>query len=40
LTFPQGVKSASEDVMTKAIDEMRSNISGDPFPMAVEAVKK
>jgi hypothetical protein len=31
LTFPQGLKSALEDVMTKAIAEMRSNILGDPY---------
>jgi len=30
-TFPQGLKSAPEDVTTKAIAEMRSNISG-PVP--------
>ena len=28
---PQLVKCAPEDVMTKAIAEMRSNISGDPY---------
>jgi hypothetical protein len=28
---PQLVMSATEDMMTKAIAEMRSNISGDPY---------
>jgi hypothetical protein len=32
LTFPQGLKSAPEDVITnKVIAQMRSNILGDPY---------